>query len=234
MQAYVASADGAIGLSDIFSVDLPAALRPEPVVLVSGTVVDGKTNAPIAARVAYERLRDGAEVGVAHTTAERGFSLALARGEKYGVYATAEGYYAVTENSDLTSLSAFQQVEMTIRMLPLEVGVAIRLNNIFFDTGEATLRPESFAELDRLVGILKLNLGIAIEIGGHTDATGSADANLTLSQRRAASVVARLIDGGIPAARLEAKGYGQTQPVAPNETDAGRQLNRRVEFRITR
>jgi len=231
-KAYISSSEDSYGRADIFTVDVPESLRPDPVVLVSGTVVDANTDQPLPARIVYERLRDGEEMGRAFTTSRHGFSIALPRGEQYGVYATAPNYYAITENTDLTDLETFQKVEMNLRMVPLEVGASIRLNNIFFDTGDATLRPESYAELNRLAGVLRDNEGLVIEIGGHTDATGADDVNLTLSQRRAASVVDYLITQGTEANRLQSKGYGKEQPVASNDTEEGRQLNRRVEFRI--
>ena len=112
------------------------------------------------------------------------------------------------------------------------MGNKIVLKNIFFDFDKATLRPESTAELERLTKLLVDVPTMRIEISGHTDNKGSATYNQTLSENRAKSVVEYLISKGIVAARLEFKGYGLQQPIAPNETDEGRQLNRRTEFKI--
>jgi outer membrane protein OmpA-like peptidoglycan-associated protein len=117
-------------------------------------------------------------------------------------------------------------------MKPFKVDVVIRLNNIFFETAKATLLPESQQELDNLVKILNDNSKMKIEIQGHTDNVGSDASNLTLSDNRAKSVVAYLVGKGIAANRLTAKGYGETKPVATNDTDEGKALNRRVEFKI--
>jgi outer membrane protein OmpA-like peptidoglycan-associated protein len=106
------------------------------------------------------------------------------------------------------------------------------LNNVFFDFSKATLRNESFGDLDRLVKTLNDSPEMKIEIGGHTDNVGTADANLTLSQNRSQSVVDYLVSKGISKNRLVAKGYGMSKPTANNASEEGRQLNRRVEITI--
>ena len=106
------------------------------------------------------------------------------------------------------------------------------LDNVHFDTGKSTLRPESFTELDELAEYLKLKKNLSVEIAGHTDDVGDDAANLKLSQARAESVVKYLIEKGISKDRLTAKGYGETQPTSDNSTEEGKQLNRRTEVRI--
>jgi len=106
------------------------------------------------------------------------------------------------------------------------------LNNIVFATGKAELLPASFAELDKLQTYLANNPAIKLEIAGHTDNVGNAASNLSLSQNRAESVRKYLTDKGISPDRLTAKGYGDTQPAAPNDTPAGRAQNRRVEVKL--
>lgn len=126
-----------------------------------------------------------------------------------------------------------QQVALTAAAIAdaLKTQGSIALRNILFDTGKATLRPESAAELALVVEVLKADPALRLEVQGHTDNTGTAAANLTLSQQRAAAVRDYLVTtGGIAAARLTSAGFGDTKPVAPNDTDAGRALNRRVEL----
>jgi outer membrane protein OmpA-like peptidoglycan-associated protein len=108
------------------------------------------------------------------------------------------------------------------------------LNNIFFETGKATLDNKSQNELDRLVKILKDNPTMEIEISGHTDNVGAADLNKKLSNDRAMAVVNYLVSKGIEKSRLVGKGYGMDKPVADNATEDGKQMNRRVEFTITK
>ena len=106
------------------------------------------------------------------------------------------------------------------------------LKNVFFDTGKDQLRPDSKTELARVTKLIQDNPSIKIEISGHTDNVGSEEVNQQLSERRAKSVVAFLIQNGIPATRLKAVGYGSKNPVADNNTEAGKQLNRRTELKI--
>ena len=106
------------------------------------------------------------------------------------------------------------------------------LKNVFFDTGKSTLRKESNAALDELAEALKLKPAMVIEIAGHTDDVGSDESNLQLSQGRANSVRDYLLHAGITPRRVIAKGYGESQPVADNATEEGRQQNRRTEVRI--
>ena len=106
------------------------------------------------------------------------------------------------------------------------------MKNIFFDFDKATLRPESTSELERLMKFLNDIPSMKIEIAGHTDSKGADDYNLKLSANRAQAVVDHLTKNGIASSRLTAKGYGETKPIAGNDTDEGRQLNRRTEFEI--
>ncbi len=106
------------------------------------------------------------------------------------------------------------------------------LDNVYFDVGKATLREESYAELDELVNYLKRREDIRVEIAGHTDNTGTKEDNLKLSQRRAERVEDYLISKGIDARRIDPKGYGEDQPIASNKTKEGRQKNRRTEVHI--
>ena len=123
-------------------------------------------------------------------------------------------------------------VNKVIELKNIAIGSKIALRNIFFDTGKSTLRPESNAELDRLMKLMKDVPGLKIEISGHTDNTGSASLNETLSQSRAEAVVSYLTSKGISGSRMTAKGYGSSKPIATNATDDGRQQNRRTEFEI--
>ncbi len=108
----------------------------------------------------------------------------------------------------------------------------IRLNNIFFQPDKAVLLPASFPELDKLFGFLTENPTVSIQVNGHTDITNLPDYNQTLSENRAKAVKFYLIRKGINEKRIKTKGFGETQPVATNETEEGKQLNRRVEFEI--
>lgn len=126
-----------------------------------------------------------------------------------------------------------QQVELTAAELArtLNEKGSIALRNILFDTGKATIKPESAKELATVIDVLKADATLRLEVQGHTDNVGAKAANLTLSQQRADAVRDYLIKtGGIAPARLTAVGFGDTKPVAPNTTDEGKSQNRRVEL----
>ena len=234
--AYFVSHKNSIGESDIFRIKLPTEAKPDPVVLISGNVYDSKTKEPIMTNIAYELLPEGKEVGIARSEPEKGaYKIVLPSGKNYGFSAKADGYYAISDNIDVTELKEYQEIKRDLYLTPIskmKVGEIVRLNNIFFEFGKATLKEESYPELKKVVILLNDNANMQIEISGHTDNVGSDDANLKLSQDRAQSVVDYLIENGIKKNRLVAKGYGETQPVATNDTDEGRALNRRVEFKI--
>lgn len=113
-----------------------------------------------------------------------------------------------------------------------ELTAVIELRGVEFELNSAQLRPQSRSVLDDMAATLKKNADIAVEVAGHTDSSGSDAYNLDLSQRRAQSVADYLISQGVDAERLVVRGYGETQPVAPNGTAEGRARNRRVELRI--
>ena len=167
------------------------------------------------------------------TPASGNYMISLPSGRNYGIAVKADNYLFHSENFDIPATTEYQEITKDIRMKKIEVGTKIVLNNIFFDFAKATLRNESTAELDRLTKLMNEMPELKIEISGHTDNKGSAKANQALSERRAKTVVDYLLGQGILKDRLTYKGYGQTQPIATNDTDEGRQLNRRTEFKIT-
>jgi len=146
--------------------------------------------------------------------------------------AKADGYLFHSENFSLTQSSLDEPFVLKVGLKPIEKDQNIVMKNVLFEVDKANLKPVSYAELDYLVRFLKNNPNITIEIGGHTDNTGSEARNKTLSNDRAKAVYSYLIEKGIDANRLSYKGYGSTVPVATNDTDEGRQQNRRTEIKI--
>ncbi len=231
--AYFSSSNDSYGADDIFRVALPKGLRPESVVLVHGKVFDATTRKPIGANIRYENLTNGEEAGIARSNpADGSYTISLPAGTNFGFRGEADGYYPISENLNTAGLMKFKEIEKDLYLVPIAVGKTIRLNNVFFSTGKWDLRPESYSELNRAAEFLKANPGITISVDGHTDNVGSDADNQLLSQRRAKAVADYLTAHGVAASRLTSHGYGETKPVAPNTTDEGRQLNRRVEFTI--
>jgi outer membrane protein OmpA-like peptidoglycan-associated protein len=206
----------------------------EPVVLISGKVVNERTMEPLEARVIWEILPDGTEAGIARTDPLTGeYKIILPFGKKYGYMGFAEGYYSVTKNLDVSKLTEYTEIdEQNLFMAPIKESQVVRINNLFFKGKTAELLDESYPELNRLAEFLKVNKKLVIEIAGHTDNKGNAEDNMKLSKDRAQAVADYLISKGIKAERLVVKGYGQTQPLGFNNDEEGREMNRRVEFRV--
>lgn len=231
--AYMVSYKNTLGKADIVEIKLNQQSKPNPVVLINGKVLSADTKEPIEVEIIYEELPSGNEAGKTSFWSKSGdFKIVLPYGKNYGISARAAGYIPVSVNIDLTKPGAYKEIKQNLTMVPIKTGQIVRLNNIFFDLYSAVLKDESMPELNRLVSLMKDNKDMSIEIAGHTDATGSDEENLLLSEKRAASVRAYLISKGIKEARLFSIGYGETQPIADNNNDIDSQLNRRVEFKI--
>lgn len=231
-QAYYARG-GQEGDMDIYQLDLPVFYKPAPVVVVKGKVYNAKTNEPLGGvKIFYERLSDGVEVGIARSESDGEYQIILPYGERYGYLAEAEDFVAISANINLTQQEEFKEIQQDLYLVPVEVGSRVTINNIFFDFDKATLRNESYPELNRLLEFMNNYPNMRIQIQGHTDNVGPEQYNQQLSERRAEAVARFLRVNGINTDRLIVEGLGESDPVAPNETEEGRQQNRRVEFEI--
>ncbi len=231
--AYFVSHKNSLGMGDIMRIGLPEAARPKPVILVAGRVLDAKTGKPVVAQIHYELLPQGKDIGVARSGPTTGeYKITLPSGGRYAFRAEAPGYIAVNDNLDVTTLKEYRELTRDLYLVPIEVGQTVRLNNIFFDFAKIVLRDESFPELNRMVEVLNANPTMEIEIAGHTDNVGTDESNLALSRNRANSVADYLASKGVTRARMKVQGYGMTKPLASNDTEEGRQQNRRVEIKI--
>ncbi|MCK4839003.1 MAG: PD40 domain-containing protein [Desulfobulbaceae bacterium] len=233
------------GGSDIFSVSLPQIARPSGVVTVSGIVTDPSGD-PLIADIRWDDLDGQKEVGYASSDPISGeYLIHLPSGGNYGYYAEKSGYIGESEHFDLREYSAsYKEFYLDIVLFPIEqpvkiepeiipeAPVEINMNNIFFAFNQADLQPESYMEMQRWVRMLEENEHIHLHISGHADSIGGDSYNQKLSEKRAQAVVGYLGDNGIAVERLVAEGFGERQPVSPNDTEEGRQQNRRVQVRI--
>lgn len=151
--------------------------------------------------------------------------------------ATAQAQFAQTQAQNAQALAAAEaeranrlQRELSVLAAkPTDHGLVVMLQDVLFDTGQATLKEGAQSKLDQLASVLKNHPERRVMVEGFTDSVGGADSNLVLSRARAESVRSALMARGVPADRIEARGNGQMRPVASNSTQAGRQQNRRVE-----
>ncbi len=213
--------------------DEPVPIKTMRLTVVKGVVSEYETKKPLYATVEIIDNSTQQVVQTIKTNANSGaYTVMLPSGKDYGMSVNAEGYMFHSENFNIPAASGYQEITKNIQLLPVNPGSKVVLRNVFFDSGKSTLREESYPELNRLAEAFKLYPNLVIEISGHTDNVGSASYNLSLSQKRAQSVVDYLISIGVPATHLIAKGYGESQPYTSNDTKEGRQLNRRVEAKI--
>ncbi|WP_259069208.1 OmpA family protein [Mucilaginibacter sp. X4EP1] len=218
---------------DIYTFELPANLKPKPVTYVKGKVSDAKTLQPLEAAVEIINLQKNTPVYQDYSDPQLGDFLAtLVVGNDYGLNISKTGYLFYSQHFSLVGHEPADPFNITVLLQPIEIGDKVILNNVFFDTNKFNLKDESVAELQKLVEFLGLNPTLHIEISGHTDNVGNDAANQTLSENRAKAVYQYLVTNKVDPTRLTYKGYGKTQPIAPNTTDDGRQKNRRTEVKI--
>jgi outer membrane protein OmpA-like peptidoglycan-associated protein len=210
------------------------AVKTPKVTLLKGVITDSTTHKPLEASIELVDNKKNTVIASFTSNSETGkYLVSLPAGVNYGIAVKTDGYLFYSANFDIPDTANYIVVTKNVALQPINIGDRIVLRNIFFDFDKATLRSESTSELDRLINLLTTYGTLKIEISGFTDNKGSAEYNQRLSESRAKSVVDYLIAHGIASGRLTYKGYGMEQPIATNETDEGRQLNRRTEFKIT-
>jgi outer membrane protein OmpA-like peptidoglycan-associated protein len=209
--------------------------QPDPVVIVQGKVFNKATNQPIGATIVYHDLSNGKDMGRAQSNPQDGsYKIVLPYSKAYGFLAEKEQFLSESNNLDLSEVKVYQEVQQDLYLTPLEIGKTITLNNVFFVRSKPDLLPESYPEIERLIKVLNDNPAIRIELSGHTDNVGSAALNKELSEKRVASIKNYLVHNGIAESRISGKGYGGSKPIASNNTEETKKLNRRVEFTIVK
>ncbi len=213
-------------------VDTKKGLKPLKYVV---TVVDAADKTPLDAKIRLQGSKDNVIVPYE----ERGngvyeFSITNPGPKDYRLSVEVGGFVFVNQNSTIQGASEQEKtVTRTIEMRRLSVGVSSILRNIYFDFDKATFQTESYPELNKLESMLVQNAGMVVEIAGHTDAVGTKDYNQQLSLRRAQAVKDYLTKKGVDSRRINPVGYGKSKPLASNDDEeGGRELNRRVEFKV--
>lgn len=233
--AYFASdRPGGFGGLDIYGFELYPEARPVYTTYMKGIVFDAETKKPLDASFKLIDLASGDTIMASVSDKISGeFLVSIPVNKEYALFAERPGYVWYSKNFTFTGE---EDAKGFVLNVPLNKssskGEKIVLENVFFDLDKDVLKPESKFELDKLVKHLSLNPEMKIQLRGHTDNQGDADYNLGLSDRRAKAVMKYLIDKGIDAKRLSAKGFGETEPIDTNDTSEGRAKNRRTEYLV--
>lgn len=217
---------------DIYTFELREDLRPLTTTWVQGKVYDSITGKGLRAIVELIDVKSKRIVTEVESDGEGNYLATLPLGRDYAFSVNKKGYLFYSSRFMLKEVVSEEHYEINIPLQPFAIGANIVLRNILFETGKYILLPESIAELDKIVAILKENPALRVQIGGHTDNVGKDADNLILSAMRAKAVVDHVVSKGILAARLTSRGFGAAVPVADNATEKGRALNRRTEMTV--
>ena len=231
--AYYASdrSDSKGGL-DIYSFVLREDIRPLKTLWVKGKVYDEKTKEGLPSSVELNDIKTGELVSKLQTDEDGNYLVTLPVGKDYAFNVNRKGYLFYSENYNISSTAPDSTFQADIPLQPIEANAHIILKNVFFDTKKTELKPESITELDNVVKLMNQNPAIRIRITGYTDNIGKPADNLILSKGRAVAVVNYLLGKGIRNERLSFMGMGESHPVADNNKDEERALNRRTELII--
>lgn len=229
---YASERKDSYGGLDLYSFELNPSIRPYETRWVTGKVTDKKTGTGISATLELTDLQTRQVISRVKTDSLGNYLLTLPTGRDYAFTVNQKGFLFNSDQYFLKNGVVDSAVVKNIELQPIERNASVVLKNIFFETNRYELTPASLVELDKLVVLLSENPTISIEISGHTDNIGKAEANLLLSESRAKAVVDYLASKKIDAKRLTYKGFGLTNPLADNATEMGRALNRRTEMKI--
>lgn len=226
--------DAGYTVSRIFEISIPEDQRIRyRSNYVKGIVRDKESREPLAAAIELINLKtENTESLVSSDSVTGSYLIVLTEGAEYALYVNKEDYLFKSLNFNYSEQRDYEPIVLDIDLERAREGRRAILENIFFDVDKYDLQEKSLTELRKILRFLQENPGVRVEISGHTDNTGSASYNVQLSEKRAAAVNSYLVSQGISAGRLIPKGYGSQQPIADNDSEEGRQKNRRIEFKI--
>ena len=205
--------------------------RAVPLIALSGEVVERRIGTALAARVRFEG--DSSVYRFQSTADNRGkYNIYLPVGQHYTVKAEAEGYIPATAEVDLRDRTADERITLNFELLALKLGQILTLDAIYFEQSKAAMLEESHPTLSQLVDLMRGNPSLMIELIGHTDRQGSPEENMRLSQQRVETIKSYLVSNNIAGDRIQTRGMGGTEPIAPNDTEDNRARNRRVEMKV--
>jgi outer membrane protein OmpA-like peptidoglycan-associated protein len=201
---------------------------------IKGEVKDSETNKPLSGKVeATTELESGEVISSEEAFSDGSFEIDVPKSGQTDLTVSSRGYtFETITLPDEKAIDDLSTEGLEVSLPKAVKGTGFTVDSIHYKTGSANLEPNSIPTLNKLLEMMNGNPGLKIEIGGHTDSTGSTQVNLRLSELRAETVASWLIQNGISSKRIATKGYGETEPVADNDTEEGRRKNRRTEITI--
>jgi outer membrane protein OmpA-like peptidoglycan-associated protein/tetratricopeptide (TPR) repeat protein len=217
---------------DIYTFELREDLRPLKTLWAKGKVYDNKTKAGLPSTVVLTDVNTRQTVSKLQTDEDGNYLITLPVGKDYAFNVHRKGYLFYSQNYNMKNISSDSVFNVDIPLEPIEANAKVILKNVFFDTKKTDLKSESITELDNVVKLMNENPNMKILISGFTDNIGKPADNLKLSTGRAVAVVNYLVSKGVNNSRLSFKGFGETKPIASNNTEEGRAMNRRTELTV--
>ena len=231
---YASDREDSRGGLDIYSFTLPTHARPFKTIYVKGVVTDLISKKGLPANLELTDNASGTLINKVQTDELGHYFITLPEGKDYTFTVNRKGYLFYSSAYALSGAAPDSTYVKNIALEPIKLATSFVFTQVLFDNNSFALLPASLPELNKLLQILEENPSMHIQISGYTDNIGKASDNLILSTNRAKSIVNYLSGKGIATERLSYKGFGSTEPIATNETAAGRALNRRTSFTITR
>src|SRR5665213_1431250 len=229
---YSSDKIGTKGGLDIYTFELRKDLRPLKTLWAKGKVYDKKTKAGLPSTLVLTDINTQQTISKLQTDEDGNYLVTLPVGKDYAFNVHRKGYLFYSQNYNMKNISSDSVFNADIPLEPIEANATVILKNVFFDTKSSVLKPESISELDNVVRLMNENQNMKIMISGFTDNVGKPEDNLKLSLGRAVSVVNYLLGKGVNNNRLSFKGFGETKPIASNDTEEGKALNRRTELTV--
>ncbi|MBK9175496.1 MAG: OmpA family protein [Flavobacteriales bacterium] len=210
----------------------PASETMPTAVLVKGKILSLRFMNGMEADIELMDLSDASLVARFRSDATTGeYMVAVPGGKEYAMFIKASGYLVHSERIQVPAAGSVN-IDRDVRLEPLEAGSTATLRNLYFATGSADIEQASKAEMDQLIELLRAHASLQLEIAGHTDSDGGDELNQQLSEARAMAVRDHLVANGVTAERLVVMGYGAGKPVAPNDGEANKAMNRRTEITV--
>ncbi len=232
--AYLSSETNSLGENDIFRLKLFPSIKPDPVAIISGQVLDAQSRKPVASEVVSGLFREKDKVisKVEYDPETGEYKMILPTQKTYNLTASKEGYFPATELLDLSKDKRFRDIRRNLYLIPIQPGQKIVMREVLFEQGKFDLQPGADDELNKVVDMLVKYPNMELLVEGHTDNQGEWQPNMKLSEDRVEAVKCYLEDKGIVYTRVQTKAWGPSKPIASNETEDKRRQNRRVEFTI--